>query len=373
MDAFYASVEERDHPEYRGTPLMIGAAPNQRGIISTCNYVARKFGVHSAMPSRTAGKLCPGGIFIPPDMAKYSQESRQIMKVLQSFTPDVEQVSIDEAFLDVTHVEQLWGNPVQLAKRIKHQIQQERGLTASIGIAPNKFLAKLASDLEKPDGLTLITEENKLEVLAPLPVEKIWGVGKVTRKFLTDHGFHTMGDIQKADLRDLKSILGNHAEHIYLLARGEDERDVEIESEAKSISSEHTFDIDTNNSSLLLRTLMSQAEEIARQLRHERLAARTVILKLRYSDFTTLTRRKTLPQATQDEIHIYDQAVTLFTAEKTGQSRIRLIGIGTTNFVNAHFQPDFFDTLSEKRMRLASAVDVIRARLGSNAIQRPVE
>jgi len=373
MDAFYASIEQRDHPEYRDKPLMIGAAPNQRGIISTCSYEARKFGVHSAMPSRTAGRLCPGGIFIPPDIAKYSQESRQIMKVLQSFTPDVEQVSVDEAFLDVTHVEQLWGNPVQLAKRIKTQIRKERGLNASIGVAPNKFLAKLASDLEKPDGLTLITEENKREILATLPISKIWGVGKVTRKLLEDQGFHTMGDVQKTSLRALRSVLGNFAEHIHQLANGEDERNVEMECEAKSISSEHTFDIDTNNASLLLRTIMAHAENIARQLRHERLSTRTIVLKLRYSDFTTITRRKTLPQPTQDEIQIYDQAVALFTAEKTGQSRIRLIGLGTTNFVNAQFQRDFFDTVSEKRQRLAVAVDQLRAQLGDKAIERRID
>ena len=370
MDAFYASIEQRDHPEYQGKPVMVGAAPRQRGIISTCSYEARKFGIHSAMPSRTAGKLCPRGIFIPPNMEKYSQESKMIMAILRCFTPQIEILSIDEAFLDVTAVQNLLGSTKEIARKIKERIWQERRLTASIGIAPNKFLAKLAGDLGKPNGLMEIVEENKLTILASLPVEKLWGVGKVTKRLLEEKGFKTIGDIQKAHLNHLQTFLGNHAEHLYQLAHGIDPRGIETRVEAKSMGNEHTFNIDTLDKGLLRKTLLTQAEEIAGKLRKENVAAKTITLKLRYSDFTTLTRQTTLDQPTQDEVVIYDQAFRLLKLEKTEAKKIRLIGISASKLLPPLLQLDLFDPSLEKKQRLAAAVDRIRARHGTKAIQR---
>lgn len=372
MDAFYASIEQRDHPEYRGKPVMVGSPPDKRGIIATCSYEARKFGVHSAMPSRTAGKLCPKGIFVRPDMKKYAAESKLIMAILGDFSPKVEPVSIDEAFLDVSTVEHLLGDALTIARRIKERIRRERGLTASIGVAPNKFLAKLASDLEKPDGLAVITTENAHAILAPLPVGKLWGVGDVTRKLLESHGLKTIGNIQGAGAATLRSLLGNQADHLHRLSLGMDERDVETESEAKSIGSEHTFDVDTSNEKLLRETLLTQADEIASDLRSENTAARTITLKLRYEDFTTITRRITLDTPTQDDVTIYDRALALLHAEKIGERKIRLIGISSSGFTPPAAQMDLFDQSGEKKQRLAKAVDAIRAKHGSRAIGRVV-
>lgn len=370
MDAFFASIEQRDHPEYRGRPVMVGAPPDRRGIIATCSYEARKFGVHSAMPSRTAGNLCPQGIFLPPDGKKYRTESRKIMGILRDFTPDVEPVSIDEAFLDVTAVRSLFGDALSLARKIKERILKESGLTASIGVAPNKFLAKVASDLEKPDGLTVITEENKVAILAPLPVGRLWGVGKVTCEVLEKHGYRTISDIQKANPKLLEPLVGNRAAHLHELAWGRDDRSLETETEAKSIGSEHTFDTDTAEGALLRRILLAQAEEVASELREEGVAARTVTLKLRYADFTTLTRQVTFEQPTQDEIALYEAVVRLLEAEKIEGRKIRLIGLTAGQLGPPHMQLDLFDGSAEKRRRLATAVDDIRARLGSKAIRR---
>jgi DNA polymerase-4 len=370
MDAFFAAIEQRDHPEYRGKPVMIGSPPDRRGIIATCSYEARKFGVHSAMPSRTAGKLCPQGIFLPPDMTKYSAESRMIMAILRDFTPTVEPVSIDEAFMDVTGSQGLFGAAASMARQIKDRILRERNLTASVGVASNKFLAKVASDLEKPDGLTVITEENKVAILAPLPVGRLWGVGKVTCEVLEKHGYRTIADIQKADPKDLEPLVGNRAAHLHDLAWGRDERPLEMDVAAKSIGSEHTFDTDTDDEALLRRTLLAQAETVARQLREEKVAARTITLKLRYANFTTLTRQVSLDQPTQDEMAIHEHVVRLLGNEKTGRRKIRLIGLTAGNLASPQIQLDLFDRSAEKMRKLALAVDELRARLGPEAIRR---
>jgi len=259
---------------------------------------------------------------------------------------------------------------VAIARRIKDKIRAETGLTASVGVAPNKFLAKLASDLKKPDGLAVITEADKVEMLAPLPVSKMWGVGKVTEKRLHELGLRTIGDIQRIPVDELRELLGNSAEHLRALAFGEDDRDVETESETKSISSEHTFDDDTADLGQIRKCLLEQCEEVGVRLRREQLAARTVQLKLRYADFTTLTRRKTLATPTQDEMTLYEVAVRLLSAERIQNKRIRLIGVGGSNLVPPEAQTDLFDQTAQKRTRLARAVDDLRAKLGSKAIKR---
>ena len=370
MDAFYASVEQRDNPDLRGRPVIVGAGPQERGVVSAASYEARTFGVHSAMPSRTAYRLCPQGVFVPPDMAKYSQISKQIMAILENFTPLVQPLSIDEAFLDVSGVIKEFADAVPIGRRIKAEIQSQTNLTASIGVAPNKYLAKLASDLNKPDGLTVITEEAKHHILAPLPVSKIWGVGKVTEQRLLDQGIRTIGDLQQFPEDELRRRFGNLAGHLRALAFGDDDREVETEEDTKSISSEHTFDVDTADLDQVKRHLLEQAEEIGTKLRRDQLAARTVQLKLRYADFTTLTRRKTLPTPTQNEMTLYQIAEQLLQAEPIEGKRIRLIGLGGTNLVRPEFQTELFDQTNEKRARLAKAVDDVRAKLGPGSIKR---
>lgn len=369
MDAFYASVEQRDNPELRSKPVIVGAGPHERGVVAACSYEARKFGVHSAMPSRTAYKLCPQGVFVRPDMKKYSMVSKQIMAILETFTPLIQPLSIDEAFLDVTGSTKIFGDALTIAKRIKTEVHAQTGLTASVGVAPNKFLAKLASDLNKPDGLTVITETNKVEMLAPLPVAKIWGVGKVTEKRLHEMGIRTIGDLQRIPLDELRHRFGN-ADHLHALALGEDDREVETDEESKSISSDHTFDVDTADLDQIKKCLLEQCEEVGLRLRQEKVAARTVQLKLRYADFTTLTRRRTLPQPTQDEMMLYEVAGQLLSAEGIKGKRIRLIGVGGSNLVPPEIQSDLFNRTDEKRTRLAKAVDELRGKLGPGAIKR---
>lgn len=370
MDAFFASVEQRDNPDLRGKPVIVGGGRHERGVVSAASYEARKFGVHSAMPSRTAYKLCPEGIFVFPNMEKYREASRQIMAILESFTPYVEPLSIDEAFLDVTGAMRKFGDAVTIATLIKSEIHRQTGLTASVGVAPNKFLAKLASDLKKPDGLAVITEESKIQVLAPLPVSKIWGVGKVTEERLRKLSIQTIGDLQRFPIEDLRRSFGNAADHLHALARGEDDRNIEEPGESKSISSEHTFDMDTADIDQIMRVLLEQCEEVGTRLRQEKLAARTVQLKLRHEDFTTLTRRRTLPSPTQDEMMIYEVARQLLSAEKITGKRIRLIGVGGSNLMLPEIQADLFDGGDEKRARLVKAVDELRSKLGSGAIKR---
>jgi nucleotidyltransferase/DNA polymerase involved in DNA repair len=370
MDAFYASVEQRDNPDLRGKPVIVGAGPQERGGVAACSYEARKFGVHSAMPSRTAFKLCPQGIFVRPNMKKYSTVSRQIMAILETFTPLIQPLSIDEAFLDATGSTKIFGDALTIAKRIKTEISAQTGLSASVGVAPNKFLAKLASDLNKPDGLTVITDENKVSMLAPLPVGKLWGVGKVTEKRLHELGIQTIGDIQRMPIEELRQRFGNTAEHLHALALGEDDREVETDEETKSISSEHTFDVDTADLDQIKKCLLEQCEEVGLRLRQEKIAARTVQLKLRYADFTTLTRRRTLPQPTQDEMMLYEVAGQLLVAEGIEGKRIRLIGIGGSNLVEPGVQGDLFDRTSEKRARVNKVMDDLRGKLGPGAIKR---
>jgi len=289
---------------------------------------------------------------------------------LEGFTPFVEPLSIDEAFLDVTGSMRNFGDAITIAKRLKSKIRSQTGLTASVGVAPNKFLAKLASDLKKPDGLAVITEEDKVRVLAPLPVSKIWGVGKVSEKRLQELGIQSIGDLQRFPLERLRRRIGNMADHLHALALGEDDRLVETDGYAKSISSEHTFDVDTAEIDQIKSCLLEQCEEVGSRLRQEKVAARTVQLKLRHADFTTLTRRRTLSQPTQDEMMLYEVAGELLAAEEIGGKRLRLIGVGGSNLVLPEVQIDLFERTDGKRIRLAKAVDELREKLGPGAIKR---
>ncbi|MGA1194555.1 MAG: DNA polymerase IV [Kiritimatiellia bacterium] len=379
MDAFFAAVEVLDHPQWAGKPLVVGSPPDRRGVVSTASYEARKFGIHSAMPSRTAHRLCPHAIFAPVRMARYLDVSEQVMRVLGSFTPEMEQLSVDEAFLDTAGVMHRWKSPEALGRAIKDAMRKKTGLTASVGIATNKFLAKLASDLEKPDGLTILPEGEQeiLAFLAPLPVSKIWGVGKVTEKLLHQAGFRTIGDVQGVSLSTLVPVVGGAlAEHIHLLARGLDERKVSTERDTKSISAENTFDEDVRDNALLRMQLIELVEQVGRRLRASGYHASTIQIKIRFDDFQTITRRQTLPRPVCSDRRLLDSATTLFQQQKIAQP-VRLIGFGVSGLSEeggAEPQLQLFEDPEARReerdARLDRVMDTIRERMGEQAVRR---
>ncbi len=370
MDAFFTSVEQRDRPELRGKPVVVGAPPDKRGVVAAASYEARKFGVHSAMPSRTAFRLCPQATFLRGDHAKYSRESERVMAILRQFTPLVEQVSVDEAYLDVTASLRLFGAGEQIAWEIKCRIRETTGLTASVGVAPNKFLAKLASDMRKPDGLMVVTEADKLGMLRPLPIGRIAGIGKKTEPMFHGLGIHTIGDLQRFPVETLRARLGVWADEIKARALGEDDRPVEPWNETKSISNETTFEEDVSDMGMLERTVRELADEVGRRLRAEGVRARTVQLKLRWSDFTTLTRRVTLPEATDDEGRIADVAIKLMRLELEEPRPVRLIGVGGQNLLRSPRQLELLDRGSNRRDDLNRVADAVRARFGAKKLRR---
>ena len=367
MDAFYASIEQRDQPELRGLPVIVGADPRGRGVVSACSYEARVFGVHSAMPISKAYRLCPHGVYLPVDMDKYARVSSEIMVILADFSPLVEPVSVDEAFVDLTGTETLWGPPPEAVRRIKARIRSETGLTASAGLAANKFIAKVASELEKPDGLVVVPPGREPEFLAPLPIERLWGVGKATAKELQALGIATIGQLQRVTPRALAARLGPHGPDLLELAFGRDARPVEPFSPPKSMGAETTFGRDCRDVARIEETLRAQSERVARELRAEGLAACRVTLKLRWADFRTLTRSHT-GDPTQDGLEIYRRAATLLARERLIQP-VRLIGVSASTFrPQASGQLPLLDPAAVRRERVARAVDRITGRFGRSAI-----
>lgn len=336
MDAFFASVEQRDKPELRNQPVIVGGTPERRGVVCAASYEARRFGIHSAMPSRTAVRLCPSGIFISPRMGVYGQESRRIMDIVSRFGPIVEQVSVDEAYLDFSaqftkyETDEALSNAISLAKEIKVEIRRQRDLTASVGVAANKLLAKIASDHGKPDGLVMIPERDKAAFLRPLPVETLFGVGKVTATHLKSLGLRTVGDLQDYT-GDLRSVVGSFAPELKAFAWGRDDRLLETHWEAKSISAEETFPRDTDNRLQLRMTLWAQATEVADKLQGDGLAARTVQVKVRYGDFTTLTRQVSLEEPVESARDIYRLACLLLQRSHLVLRPLRLLGLGVAH------------------------------------------
>lgn len=336
MDAFYASVEQRDNPALRGKPVIVGAPPTQRGVVCAASYEARKFGVRSAMPSATAGRLCPKGIFVRPRMEQYKEESRQIMRLVAETGAVIEQMSIDEAYLDLSALCQdgdadgSLAQTLPLAHALKQRIKTERQLTATIGIAANKLLAKIASDHQKPDGLTLIRESEKVAFLRPLPVRALYGVGKVTEQVLLQAGLRTVGDLQdyKADLR---ALVGSFGPKLKQFALGEDDRPLELGDEIKSISGEETFLQDTEDRTVLRACLRAQAADISARLKRRRLGAHTVQVKVRYGDFTTLTRQFTVEEPLAEAKDIYRLGCWLLGREKLVSRPLRLLGLGVSH------------------------------------------
>lgn len=367
MDAFYAAIEQRDRPELRGKPVIVGADPRGRGVVSAASYEARRFGVRSAMPISRAARLCPHGIFLPVAMDKYVGVSRQIMAILDRFSPLVEVVSVDEAFVDLTGTEPLWGEALAAVRRIKAQIRAETGLTASAGLAPNKFLAKVASELGKPDGLVVVEPGGEAAFLAPLGVERIWGVGRVMAQELAALGLVKIGQLQRIPRAELVRRFGKHGAVLHELAFGRDQRRVEPAVPAKSIGAETTFDVDCVDPVRLRETLRAHAERVARELRAEHLAAQRVTLKVRFGDFRTITRSAT-GDPTQDGLAIYRRALALLERERVVEP-VRLIGVSASALGGETAgQLSLLDPATVRRERLARAVDALAARFGEAAV-----
>jgi len=381
MDAFYAAIEVLDHPEWRGRPLVVGSPPDQRGVVSTCSYEARRFGIHSAMPSRTAGKLCPHAIFVAPRMDRYAEISGQIMSIFEEFTPFVEPLSLDEAFLDVSGALRLWGEAVAIARELRGRIKTRLGLTASVGVASNKFLAKMASDMNKPDGLTVVpvTEPEIMAFLAPLPVTKMWGIGKVTGARLEKESIRQIGQLQALDLRAMERLFGKTgATDMADLARGRDHRPVITHWEEKSISNEHTFLHDEADSELVRQRLLELAEEVGGRLRKSGKLAKTAQIKLRFGDFSTITRQTSFPAALNSDRELIAAAMALFEREHVVRP-IRLVGFGVSQLMAPDqaepAQQELFADLAGKTQdgrnkKLDQAVDALRQSFGSEAIKR---
>jgi DNA polymerase-4 len=371
MDAFFAAVEARDDPAIADRPVVVGADPRGgrgRGVVAACNYAAREYGIHSAMPISEAYRRCPDAVYLRPRMKLYAEISERVMAILEDYTELVERISIDEAFLDVTASTQLFGDGASIARRIKDQVWRQERLTVSVGVAPNKFLAKLASDLQKPDGLVVVEPGAEREFLDPLPVERLWGVGPKTAAQLHGLGIHTIGDIAEFPLDRLERHLGHgHAEHLKKLSLGEDDRPVELGHERKQISRETTFLTDTEDRDYVQRTLLGLTEEVAAHLRRRGLAARTVTLKLRLAPFDTLTRRKTVEADLTTSGAIYPIALKLLEAADPGDRPIRLIGVGVAG-LHEHAterQLGLFDD-----SRVADVMDEISEKYGRDALKR---
>ncbi len=375
MDAFYASVEERDRPELVGKPVIVGGTPEGRGVVAAANYVVRKFGVHSAMPTATAMRLCPHAIVIRPRMAHYSEISHQIREIFDRYTPLVEPLSLDEAFLDVTGSELLFGPADEIARKIKRDIWNELRLIASVGVAPNKFLAKIASDLKKPDALVIVLP-GQIEIekfLDPLPVGKLWGVGRVTGQAFERLGIQTIGQVRQLPLDLLQREFGQQGEHLWQLAHGIDDRRVVPDREAKSISHETTFAADIRDREVLRAWLLELAEQVAYRLRRHHLRGRTVQLKLRFSDFSTTTRAQTLSEPTDITPEISNAAILLLEAALHGRKlAVRLLGVGVSGFeLPGEKQLSLFpDESRERDTRLDAVRDQIKERFGTGALNR---
>jgi DNA polymerase-4 len=373
MDAFFASVEVLDDPSLRGLPVLVGH-DGPRGVVAAASYAARAFGCHSAQPMAVARRLCPQAVVRPVRFDRYRQLSRAVFDVFDRFTPAVEPLSVDEAFLDLTGTERLLGpDPVAIARNLKAQIRYETGLTASIGVAPNKFLAKLASDLEKPDGLTAITPQTLDAILLPLPVERVWGVGPATAARLRAINIRTFADLRRTDRAPLAARFGpQEADRYRRLAFGLDDRPVRTDRQAKSIGHEQTFSVDVLDADVLRSVLLGQCEDVAARLRRSGVQARTVTVKIRTGEFRTTTRRATLPRPTDATAPVWEAARSLFDAWAAADFRpVRLVGVAAADLAGPDLQTELFaDPQAERHARLDSTVDQINARFGKGSVRR---
>lgn len=384
MDAFFASIEQLDHPDYKGHPVIVGGL-SSRGVVATCSYEARKFGVHSAMPISRAKKLCPDGIYVYPRMDRYKEVSHQIFSIMKEFTPYIEPLSIDEAFLEVSGMSTMYSGPKALGRAIKDRVYEQTGLIISAGLAPNKFLAKLASDLDKPDGLVVIPYGREKEILAPLPIKRIWGVGPHTEKRLKAGGFHLMRHIQALpDERSLIPIVGNQARRIWELANGIDERPVETDRKIQSIGAEETYEEDLVDGSAIELEFRYFANRLSKRLRKRNLLGHTVSIKVRYDDFTTVSRQKRLDTPSDHEHVFFETALLLWNKlmqDKTSKQPkgtifidppgpIRLLGLTVSGLdEEVPMQDSLFESpRNENENKLAGVLDSLESKFGETAV-----
>ena len=378
MDAFYAAVEQRDDPALRGRPVVVGALPGGRGVVATCSYEARRFGIRSAMPIQEAHRRCPDAVYLRPRMAHYRAVARQIRAVMAACAPVVEPISIDEAFLDVSGLELLIGPPETIGRRIKAAIRGAVGLTASVGIAPNRLVAKIASDAGKPDGLIVVPPEQVLDFLGPQPVGVLRGVGSRTLPILERLGLRTVADLRQLSLAQLQAHLGPRvAVSLYQQARGIASDRVGAHSPRKSLSKETTFGVDVTDPNVLRDTLRALAAEVAAAARQEGIAGRTLTLKIRFSGFETHTRQRRLDRRSDDARTLFAAAWSLYAAGRWEGRPVRLIGLGIADLGPPDpVQPDLFDAGAQRpadgarERRLTATVDRIRARFGTGALRR---
>ena len=373
MDAFYASIEERERPELIGLPVIVGGTPRGRGVVAAANYAARAFGIHSAMPARQAAKLCPHAVFLPTRIDYYAKVAEQIRDIFQAFTPHVEPLSLDEAFLDVRESQKLFGTPESIGRQIQQTIYHQLKLVASVGIAPNKFLAKIASDLEKPAGFVIVHENAIQAFLDPLPVRRLWGVGPVTAAGLEQLGIQTIGQVRLLSADILDARFGQHGKQLWNLAQGIDDRPVITDKVARSISHETTFPVDITDRDVLRAQALALTDQVAARLRIRGLSGKTVQLKIRFSDFQTITRAATLAtptQLTQPLWHTVQQLLT----EKLPRPNtpIRLIGVGVSSLANnPHHQQELFpDETAASQLQLEQTTDQIRQKFGATSLTR---
>ena len=374
MDAFFASIEQRDDPALKGKPVVVGADPKNgrgRGVVSTCSYEARKFGIHSAMPVSKAFVLCPQAVFVPPDIEKYSLASHEAYEIFYQFTPQVEPVGIDEAFLDITKSFHLFGTPQNACRELKKRIKEKILVTASAGLAPNKFLAKIASDLNKPDGFTEIKPDDIAAVIWPLSVGKISGIGKKSEVFLNLRGVKTVGDLARADIKLMREWFGNCADNMHALANGHDTGDVSTGAKAKSVSNETTFETDLFDKEKIMAALLELSDKVSMRLREYSFKGRTITLKLRFSDFTTYVRSITIEKPTNFCDNIFSAIKGLYNAFPVSLQPVRLVGVKVSNLDCDGGQIYLFDKESdEKKEKKHIAVARIRSKFGEDAIVR---
>ncbi|WP_447968202.1 DNA polymerase IV [Nitrospira sp. M1] len=374
MDAFYASIEQRDNPAYRGQPVVVGANPQNgkgRGVVSAASYEARTFGIHSAMPISHAYRRCPSAVFLPVRMARYEEVSKRLFEIFLRYTDLVEPLSVDEAFLDVTGSYALFGSAETIGRRIQAKILKEEHLQASVGIASNKFLAKVASDLEKPQGFVVVPHQKIREFLRDLPLTRLWGVGAKTAGFLQDMGYRTIGDIAQQSQEALRARLGKRGVHVWQLANGLDDRLVEPCSSMKSIGAETTFSHDTDDGERIRQTLLALSERVGQRLRAEHQGARGLTLKFRNTAFETVTRSQSWSEPINQSNDIWRHALTLLSRVGIDGQKVRLLGLSATKLtvLGTHEQLPLFESSCGQDGDLSHAVDAIRMRFGDEAIQ----
>ncbi len=371
MDAFFASVEQRNNPKYEKKPVVVGADPKKgegRGVVSACSYEARKYGIHSAMPVSVAYRKCPDAVFLPVNMDEYLKVSARLFKIFLNFTPRVEKLSIDEAFLDISGSFHLFGSPLRTCKILKEKIKKSLKLTSSVGLAPNKLAAKIASDILKPDGLVYVKNENLSGFLRPLDIGRLWGVGKKTLGILHEMNIRTFADLADKDVRELYNVFGKNGVNLWHLANGKDSREVESRQEIKSVSNEFTFPSNTAEREKIMGTFLTLCEKVSMRLRKKSLKARTVTMKIRLEGFNTYTRSYTMPKQTNYVEDIYGRIKDLYEEFSRCGKKVRLVGVKASNFDSEEL--DLFYGRKDVKEDIHKAVEKMQEKYGEGVIRR---